>query len=111
MEKKRNEWITTAEKLYKIQQHRLCSAVIEKNLRYKLRALSDSQTTSHGIFKFEKTVRKGPIDYKKIEILMGLDLEKYRKESTEVWKLNSSTEKHKALLEKLAALNTARIKY
>jgi len=46
----------------------------------------------HGL-TVKKTSRKGMIDYKRIPELLGVDLEKYRKETTSSWKIEVGEEK------------------
>lgn len=48
----------------------------------------DYTTVGHGL-RVMKVIRKGLIDYSKVSELKGIDLEPYRKESIETWKITA----------------------
>jgi len=63
----------------------------EKIAREKLIALSDGHSSViPDKLKLTRSNRKGSIRYKEVEELKGVDLEKYRGPSTEVWTITSS---------------------
>ena len=80
-------WLETAKRAYKAQQLRKMYEKEEKELLESLKSFSLDQSTSHGNFAFIKAVRQGSVDYSAIPELEGVDLNKYRKESSSVWKL------------------------
>jgi hypothetical protein len=53
----------------------------------ELRVLSDNKSSMGGSFIYECTLRQGNVDYKSIPELKSINLEKYRKEESFVWKL------------------------
>ncbi|HEY3527500.1 MAG TPA: YqaJ viral recombinase family protein [Nitrososphaeraceae archaeon] len=59
----------------------------EKELRATLIALSGGNSCRGAGIKVRKAVRKGNIDYSKIEVLKGVDLDKYRKDPTEYFQI------------------------
>jgi hypothetical protein len=58
----------------------------EKRLREDILDMCNSNSFGNGV-RCQKINRKGSIDYEKIPLLQGLDLEPYRKESSEYWKI------------------------
>lgn len=90
-------WVNTAEELYKIQQYINHYKTKAVSLAERLKTLSNFETTIAGGFKFAKSMRKGSIDYKKIEILKGMNVEIYRKKDSETWKLHNIKEREKIL--------------
>jgi len=69
--------------------------VIEKNLATRKENLRDNiikicnnrNTICRG-YKISKSIRKGAIDYSKIELLKGIDLEPHRKAPIETWRID-----------------------
>lgn len=93
----KEKWLDIAEKLYKTQLLKNYYYQQEKDLRKELTVLSSFTSQEYENFKFEKIVRKGSINYNKIEILTGINLEVYRKPSTNSWKLTNVKEKIRVL--------------
>lgn len=60
----------------------------EKQFEGLLKQLSKGACSKGGGFVYDYSIRKGTIDYTAIPELNGVDLEQYRKESVEVWKLS-----------------------
>lgn len=60
----------------------------EELLEEKLRELSQDKSSFYGNYKYTKSIRKGSIDYTSIPELIGVDVEKYRKPSTFLWKIS-----------------------
>jgi len=79
-----DSWIWSKERLIRAQEE-------EKEFREALLKLCDKNCTN-GAVKCQKITRKGSIDYENIPELQGLDLEKYRKESSEYWKISMEGE-------------------
>lgn len=57
----------------------------EKLIKQQLIELSGSYPTMGAGIKLSKITRKGTVDYSKIEVLNDVDLDQYRKKSTEYW--------------------------
>lgn len=60
----------------------------EKIYRESLIKLSKNQNCQGNIVKVQKIVRKGSINYKEIPELSGINLEKYRKDPIETWRIS-----------------------
>lgn len=60
----------------------------EKELRDVLISMADNKNIMGGGLKMTKCIRKGCIDYSQIPEIKNVDLEKYRKESTQYYKIN-----------------------
>jgi putative phage-type endonuclease len=59
----------------------------EEIARKKLIEISNNENVKGNIFKLKKIHRKGSIDYSKVEELNGIDLEKYRSQSSSYYKI------------------------
>ena len=81
------QWIEKAKQLYKIKQQIKELERVETFMQEELKIASEGMSAIGGQFLFEKTVKKGNIDYARIELLRMVDLEMYRKPQTEAWKL------------------------
>lgn len=57
------------------------------NIKDLLIAIADDRPASYGKFKLSKVIKKGAIAYEKIPQLSGIDLNLYRKESVDYWKI------------------------
>ena len=60
----------------------------EEQIRKQLIQSSDGQNCCGAGVKVKKIIKKGSIDYSKIYELQNVDLEKYRKEGCEYWKIS-----------------------
>lgn len=80
-------WIKTASELYEIQQQRKELQELESVLKADLVRMSHHKTAIGGKFVFSLSFRKGSINYKAIPELKNIDLETYRGEKVETWKL------------------------
>lgn len=76
------EWQITNENLKFLEEK-------EKKLRNKLIELSGNKNTKGGGVCLSKVCRRGNINYNDIPELKRIDLEKYRKDSIESWRLKS----------------------
>ena len=81
------DWIAKAKECAKIQQERKKLEKIEESALEQLKLMSDGVSSCGGGFVFTSDVRKGSVDYSKIEVLKEIDLDSYRKDSVIVWKL------------------------
>ena len=57
-------------------------------LRNRLIRMSEEKDSKGFGVSVQKVTRKGSVDYSSIPELKGMDLEKYRKSSSEYWKIN-----------------------
>ena len=80
-------WVSVAKELKRVQEIRRSVEQQEVQLIQELKNLSQGINSRADGFIFTRSVRKGLVDYKSIPELKGVDLEMYRKESTESWKL------------------------
>ncbi len=80
-------WLETARKLYELKLLIKTYEKEEAKTMASLKALSGGLSSKAGEFIFTKSMRKGGVVYKNIPELQGVDLEQYRKEETETWKL------------------------
>lgn len=88
-----NDWVELAKRLYEVTQEKKLLMLSERKLIDDLKAMSDHKSSAggdplNGDFKFEITERLGVVNYKIVPELRGLDLEQYRKEGSESWKLS-----------------------
>ena len=81
------KWTLTAEQLYSIQQERRALEEKEAILLKELKELSDHKSRQEGSFVFMTQLRKGSVEYSKIPVLNGINLELYRKEDVISWRL------------------------
>lgn len=82
-------WATAASEWALIHKKLEALKAEEKQYREMLIQLSENQNSKgHGI-KIQRIVRKGTVDYKAVPELEGVDLEKYRKEPVESWRIVS----------------------
>lgn len=82
-----SQWLMTAQLLYQIKEDRKRLEQQEKELFEQLKALSENKTKHEGEYVFVKEIRAGNIDYSAIDLLQKVNLDLFRKPSTEVWKL------------------------
>ena len=75
---------------YECQHLKECEERVEWYKTKIIGMCSDLQTKSDG-YKIEKRTRKGLINYKKIEALKDIDLEKYRGPETHYWQISADT--------------------
>ena len=80
-------WIRTADELFKVGRKRKRLDKKYKKLSKELQKRSDNQTTKKGRYKYRLIPRKGAIDYRQIPELEEVDLEGYRKDEVDTWKL------------------------
>lgn len=68
-----------------IEEEKMIKSKKEEIIEQIKKVQKNSKTN---LFKITKSFRKGVIDYEKIPELQGVNLENYRKESIEVWKIS-----------------------
>lgn len=76
-----------AKELWEITQKRKELALQESKIKKALISMAHNKTLMLGEFAFIKEMRKGSVLYSAIPELHAIDLEQYRKEDVEVWKL------------------------
>lgn len=74
------DWLETKNQLKELEEK-------EQKQRQYLIQLAENQSCKGNGITLTKIVRKGNIEYEKIPELMGLDLEKYRKNNIETWRI------------------------
>lgn len=74
------EWANISERISILEKQ-------EKEYRAALIAKAGGQNAKGSGICLTKILRKGTVDYKRVPELIGIDLEKYRKEPSESWRL------------------------
>lgn len=86
--KERDElWLQTARKLYKLKMTIKEYEKEEAQTLASLKLLSCGINSKAGEFIFTKSMRRGSVVYKNIPQLIGVNLDQYRKDEVETWKL------------------------
>jgi len=83
-----SEWNTVAQELYDLKMVVKKYTLMESELKKKLTALSNEQTTFNSMYMWERSDRVGTLDYAKIIKDYNVEKDLYRKASTAVWKLS-----------------------
>lgn len=81
------EWDTLAKEWNNISDRLAILEKKEKEFRAALIARAAGQNAKGSGICLTKIVRKGTVDYKRVPELIGIDLERYRKEPSESWRL------------------------
>ena len=76
-----------ASQLYDLKQTLKGMEEHKERLEKELKALVDNKSFTSPLYVFVCESKKGNVDYKSIPELASVDLERYRKSSTSVWKL------------------------
>ncbi len=77
-----SQWISVLERMKDLERE-------QENIRNELIFLTAEHNTKGCGISVQKVERKGNVDYSKIPELSGVDLDKYRKESTSNWRITS----------------------
>lgn len=85
VEREDEDWENIALQWREVNQSLKDLKIREDDLRRKLIWLAGERDTKGAGIKLNKVVRRGQVDYKKIEQLQHLDLEPFRKPSTIFW--------------------------
>ena len=83
------EWSLTSKKWLDIQSQIESLENQEKGLREHLISLADGKNSQGGGLRISRSMRKGTVQYSQIPQLKEVDLEKYRKGPSEVWRLTA----------------------
>ena len=78
------KWSKLAERLLVIKELQK----EEEEIKKELIKLAEGKNSMGGGVKLSKCLRKGAVDYKKIPQLEGMDLEPFRKKSSEFWRIS-----------------------
>ncbi len=81
------EWMPIARRWSNIRQKLDSLSLEEKACRKLLIGLSDGSAVGHGV-RLTKFIRKGCVDYKAIPELSGVNLESYRKDPVEAYRIS-----------------------
>lgn len=74
------DWLETKKKIKELEE------IEEKQRQYLIQLAGNQNCKGNGV-TLTKIVRKGIIDYERVPVLQGYDLEPYRKNSIETWRL------------------------
>lgn len=86
-ERNDEQWLHLVSKWKEANSHLKSCQDQEEDLRNRLIQLSGGSNSMGAGIKLSKEVRKGPIDYKSIPELDKVNLDKYRKNPIECWKI------------------------
>ena len=76
-----SRWIKASQELKRLEKE-------EKECREALLSSAEGKSCIGGGIRLTKSFRKGAVDYKKIPELVGIDTDKYRKASSEMWRIS-----------------------
>lgn len=88
-----DEWTKISQKWLNIHRQLKSLEDEEKTLRGALIQMTENKNVTGGGIKLTRSLRKGNVQYHQIPELKDIDLEKYRKEPSEVWRLTAMNEK------------------
>ena len=83
-----DEWKDLSERWKNNQSNKKMLEQEEEELKNSLLKLANYNASEGCGLEVKKIIRKGTVEYSKIPLLKGLDLEPFRKASSEYWKLN-----------------------
>lgn len=84
------EWDQIAQQYKIVKENLRTLEAMEIDLKEKLIRLAGARSSTGGGIQLTQIARKGAIDYGRIPELRGVDLEPYRKEGSEYWKISLS---------------------
>lgn len=87
VQKTDEQWLDIASKWRQLNQQIELMEEEEKRLREQLVSLSENQNSAGGGIKLSKQIRKGNVDYSKIDVLKEVNLDQYRRAPVEYWKI------------------------
>lgn len=85
-------WSILCQEWKEIQRHKEDITIREIQVRDALIEMSGGKSSEGSGVKLTKVIRKGSINYSQIFELQNIDLEKYRKENIECWKISTKDE-------------------
>ena len=81
------DWLDYAERWKEVTKAIKTLEAEEKELRQALISLADRSSVVGGGIRLSKVIRRGSVDYKSVPNLIGVDLEQYRKEPIETFRI------------------------
>lgn len=81
-------WNELAQELLSIRKERKQLEMREEEIKEILIGMCEHVSSIGGGIQVEKIVKRGSIQYSRIELLKQVDLEQYRNEPTEYWKVS-----------------------
>jgi len=87
--KQNNIWEKKAEKLYEIQKLKAHYTKLSRDLAEELVDLSGKQNCVGSKFVFHSYTRRGSVDYSSIPELKHINLDVFRKDDIQLWKLEN----------------------
>jgi len=87
IERDDQEWVAVSNKWRAIKQQLELLENEEKSLRNTLIQMANNHSTIGGGIRLTRSTRRGSVQYAQIPEIRGIDLEKYRKKPTEIWRL------------------------
>lgn len=87
-----DDWLAVSEQLKNVSLQLKELEEKEKAIKEKLIKLSDNQSSQGNGVKVTKYTKSGSVDYKSIPELKDVNLDKYKKESSECWRISIEKE-------------------
>lgn len=84
----KSQWVLTAKELLDINEKLKFLKGRKLEIENNLRELSNNESASCDGFKYTLFSRPGSVDYKLIPEIKGIDLNEYRKNEVNYWKLS-----------------------
>jgi len=84
----KNQWVITAQELLDIQDKIKFLKNRKLKVEVNLRELSNNESASGDGYRYSKFSRPGSVEYKLIPEIKGIDLDQYRKDEVNYWKLS-----------------------
>jgi hypothetical protein len=82
-------WVETSQKWLEAKKRLEAIENEEKSLRESLIQMTENQSSIGGGIRLTRSMRKGSVQYSQIPELQGINLEKHRKEPSEIWRLSA----------------------
>lgn len=83
------EWFELSDEWKKVIQEKKMLEEKEEFLRNRIITRANNQNIHGNGLRVTRSLRKGTVDYKSIPQLVGIDLEKYRKDATTTWRFSA----------------------
>lgn len=84
-----DEWVTLSSEWSQIYEDMTKLKEKEKVLREELIRLAANKNSRGGGIRLQKVMRKGAYDMKAIQLVVDVDIENFRKESSESWRIST----------------------
>ena len=83
------EWKSLSSEWSQVNEEMKALKAKEKMLRDTMISMADNKNCQGNGVRLQKVVRKGAYDMKQIQLMVDVDLENFRKETTETWRVSS----------------------